>query len=51
MRITSYLSNVDLLDLQVIEDIREGLEGNELASADVLLALGVEDQHGKEFMR
>ena len=36
----TYFRDVDLLDLQVVQHIREGLERDELSGTDVLLALG-----------
>ena len=34
-----YLLNVDLLDLQVVQNVRHRLQSHQLASTDVLLTL------------
>ena len=35
----TYLNDINLLDLQIIEDVGDSLEGNQLSSANVLLTL------------
>lgn len=34
-----YLGNVDILHLQVVQDVCEGLQRNKLSSTDILLSL------------
>ena len=36
-----YLGDVDLLDLQVVQDVRQRLKRDELSGADILLTLGI----------
>ena len=37
--VITYLGDVNLLNLQVVEDIGHGLQGDKLSSSDVLLTL------------